>query len=267
MTRARNGFTLVELIVVTVLGALVIAATIQVLITNQRTYTAQNAKIQGQQATRAALAVLTGELREVSAQGGDILAMGPDSVTIRTMRNFGVTCTVVLGGLPILDVIKVGNDFSDGDSVFVFADNDVSISTDDDWIAARITSVDTTATCGAQEATRINFAGQSALFTLDSVRVGAPVRSFTRYTYGLFAQDGQYYLGRRESGTTVTPIVGPVKSGNGVAFEYLDGDGNTTATPADVRQIVVTIRTDSGVMNSLGEAVSDSITARIYTRN
>ena len=46
MNRDRRGFTLTELIVVTVLGALLIMAALQVLITNQRTYTAQSAQIQ-----------------------------------------------------------------------------------------------------------------------------------------------------------------------------------------------------------------------------
>ena len=47
MTRHRKGFTLVEMIVVIVLGSLVLLAAFTVLITNQRTYTAQNAVIQG----------------------------------------------------------------------------------------------------------------------------------------------------------------------------------------------------------------------------
>ena len=58
MTRDRRGFTLIELLIVVVLGSLILAAALQVLITNQRTYTAQNAAITGQQATRMALDVL-----------------------------------------------------------------------------------------------------------------------------------------------------------------------------------------------------------------
>ena len=37
----RNGFTVVELLMVSVLGALVVGVTYQVLILNQRTYIAQ----------------------------------------------------------------------------------------------------------------------------------------------------------------------------------------------------------------------------------
>ncbi len=261
MNMNRRGFTLVEMIVVTVLGAVVIMASMQVLITNQRTYTAQNAKIRGQQTTRAALDVLTAELREISAQGGDLLALGSDSVTIRTMRKFGVTCIVDQTADPVLTVIQVGDWFAADDSVFVFADNDQSVSTDDDWISARVTARDTTKTCASQRAQELRFSGQAAKFIADSVRVGAPIRSYTKYTYGLFQIDGVNYLGRRTTGSAI-PVVGPVKSSNGVAFAFLDMYGNATTTATDVRQITITIRTDSG-----NQPVSDSITARIYTRN
>ncbi|MFQ5536175.1 MAG: PilW family protein [Gemmatimonadota bacterium] len=266
MNTDRRGFTLVELIVVAVLGTLVVAAALQVLITNQRTYTAGNAKIQGQQTTRAAMDILTNELREISAQGGDILAMGGDSLTIRAMRKFAIVCEVNLSAPPKLKAFKVGDWFEADDSVFVFADNDQAVSSDDTWIAAKVTAVDTTASCGGTTAQELTFSGQSATFTADSVRTGAPIRSFTRFTYGLVTYNGDTYLGRRDASGTEAPLVGPLAS-NGVSVTYLDGNGNVTTTPTDVRQVLVTIRTSSGVLSSLGEMVADSITTRIYTRN
>ncbi len=262
----RRGFTLVELLVVVVLGTVVVMASLQILITNQRTYTAQNAKIQGQQTTRAALDLLSSELREISAQGGDLLAMGADSLTIRTMRKFGVTCAVDFTAQPKLTVIRVGDWFTTNDSTFVFADNNVTMAGDDVWLSTKVTAVDTTKFCASQSAQELTFTGQSTLFTNDTVLVGASIRSFERYTYGLYQINGESYLGRRTTGSAV-PVVGPVKSSNGVAFSYLDGNGATTTVAADVRQILVTIRTASGVLGAGNQPVSDSITARIYTRN
>lgn len=266
MTTTRRGFTLVELLVVTVLGSIVVLVSLQILITNQRTYTAQSARIQGQQTTRAALDILTSELREISAQGGDLLALGPDSVTIRTVRKFGVTCSVSTSNPPQLTVLRVGSFLADDDSVFVFADNNTTVATDDAWIAARVTAADTTQACGGQPAARLSFAGQGPRFTADSVRVGAPVRSFTRYTYGLYQIDGVSYLGRRDTGPAV-PLVGPVRPTDGVAFRFMDANGTVTNVPTNVRQIAITVRTASGVQTSLNTPVADSITARIYTRN
>ncbi len=63
------------------------------------------------------------------------------------------------------------------------------------------------------------------------------------------------------------PIAGPLRPTGGLEFVYRDADGVVTAVPADVRQIEVTIRTGSTVLNSLGRMVSDSVNVWIYTRN
>lgn len=267
MSRDRRGFTLTELIVVTVLGALLVMAAMQVLITNQRTYTAQTAQIQGQQATRAAMDILYNELREISAQGGDIISMTGTQLTVRTMRKFGVVCDLTKDNPPTLRVLQVGDWFQAGDSVFIFADNMTNLSTDDDWIAVRVSSADTTMNCSGNKAQDLKFASQTGPFTADSVRTGAPMRSYVRYRYGLITYDGEPYLGRTDASGTTVPLVGPLKTSTGLSFVYMDSVGNTTATTTKVRQIQVTVRTASGVVNSVGQTVSDSIKARIYTRN
>ena len=68
---------------VTVLGTLVIMATFNVLISNQRTLTAVSSKIRGQQTLRSGASVIAGELREISPATGDLIAMGGDSVEVR----------------------------------------------------------------------------------------------------------------------------------------------------------------------------------------
>ncbi len=265
----RRGFTLVELIVVTVLGSLVLMASLQILITNQRTFTAQNAKIIGQQSTRAALDVLVAELREISAAGGDLIVMAQDSVRIRAMRKFGITCAVDLTGDIELEVIRVGDFFAPADSVFVFADNDEALASDDTWISTAVTLADTESeSCNGFESGVYTFDDPDDLFVADSVRAGAPVRSYEYYTYRLVEESGSYYLGRRDgSSSTVYPLVGPLDARLGVQFAYRDASGATTTTSTDVRQIVITLRSNSGVRNSVGTMVSDSITAWVFTRN
>ena len=276
MRRDRRGFTLVELLVVTVLGALVLAAALQVLVTNQRTYSAQNAAITGQQSTRIALEVLFNELRQVSPAGGDILMMSGDSIRVRMMRKFSRACDVtgLTGGTPTLIAVDIGPvDFAAGDSAFVFADNDERDDDDDAWVPANVTQVGTgvcpqDALLALPPPARIlRFAGQGALFTADSVRIGAPIRSYTTVRFAMTTLLGEAYLGRGEGTGALTPVAGPLRPGVGLQFVYRDALGNVTSTPTDVRQIVVRIRSESNVLNSLGEMVSDSITAWVYTRN
>lgn len=268
----RRGFTIVELLVVSIIGTLLLMAAYEVLITNRRAYTVQNVRMESQQATRAAMDVLFNELREVSATGGDILDMEDSSLSVRVMRTIGVTCAVDLSLVnPQLTVRKVATYFEPLDSVFVFADNNENRVTDDTWIRALVTSVDTTATCGTEPAQTVGFLGQMPAFVLDSVRPGAPMRAFTRFTYGLMTYGGEVYLGRRENQGDWIPLVGPLRDAatgaSGIEFEYLDEAGNDTTDPMAVRQINVTVRTWSDVVDESGHRVLDTLAAHIYTRN
>jgi prepilin-type N-terminal cleavage/methylation domain-containing protein len=281
MKTERRGFTLVEILIVTVLGSLVLLAALQVLITNQRTYSAQNAVISGQQSTRMGLDLLFNELRQVSPQGGDILMMHSDSLRVRLMRKFARACTPVAEvlGVPQVTVLDPGGydpavlsqlDFAIGDSVFLYADNDEKDDDDDAWVGARITAV-APAFCPQAPTTvgplLLSFSGQAARFVADSVRLGAPVRSYRSVRFALVDYDGAPYLGRADTTAALQPVAGPLRASTGLQFVYLDALGAVTATPADVRQIVVTVRSGSGVLNSRGEMVSDSITSWVYTRN
>jgi hypothetical protein len=217
-----------------------------------------------------ALEVLFSELREVSPSGGDILAMSSDSLRVRLMRKFGIVCATSAIG-PTLTVLPWGigtNAFASGDSIFVFADNDPAPITDDVWIAARVTGV-LPSVCPQDGALAqaIAFSGQAALFAADSVGIGAPMRSYEEFTFGTTTMLGDTYFARRDGTGPMIPIAGPLRSSDGIELIYRDALGAVTAVATDVRQIEVIVRTGSGVLNSVGNAVSDSINAWIHTRN
>jgi prepilin-type N-terminal cleavage/methylation domain-containing protein len=265
----RGGFTLVELLLVAILGGLIVAATYQVLITNQRTYTANTAQIHDQQTLRAGLDILFGELREISTEGGDLLLMHPRGLRIRTMRAFGLVCDVQPGlSPPRITALRVGRWFEGGDSLFIFYDNDTELVGDDVWLSKVVSNVDTTATCpGGDQAQEMHIPGLSS--TDDSVRIGAPVRTYTTFTYGILQDGADWYLARAEGYRTPEPLIGPIRSstGGGVEFVYLDEDGNVTGTATDVAQIQVTLRTLSGIRDAQGNFMQDSITATVSVRN
>lgn len=267
----NRGFTLAELSVTAVVGALVLSAVLQVLTVNQRTYTAQQEAISGQQTNRMALDVLFSELREVSPAGGDLLAMSSDSLRTRLMRKFGFICQTNMSTQPELNVIPWGigvNAFEVGDSIFVFADNDEGTTGDDVWISASVTGV-AAGTCPQDGSTSqlLTLNGQGALFAADSVGIGAGVRSYDHFTFGTTTLLGDTYLARREGTGDMIPIAGPLRAANGLDFTYRDALGATTATAADVRQIEIVVRTGGEVLNGQGGLVNDSITAWIHTRN
>jgi prepilin-type N-terminal cleavage/methylation domain-containing protein len=277
----RRGFTLVELIVVALVGAVLMGATYQVLITNQRTYTVQNEETRARQIVRSGSDVLFTELREVSAAGGDILEIDDTSLRIKVMRSYGLACDVssITASPPTVDVLNRGQQFAVGDSVVIFADNEEGAAGDDAWIRARVTAVSGGLTCAGDPnlgAQRLTFTGQRSLFEADSVRDGAPLRSFTETTYGLVSYGDRWFVGREDAGSvsgagSATPLVGPVKGPDegrpGLTFRYLDADGNATTTLADIVQVEVTLRSDSEATYSDGGMVNDTLVTRIYLRN
>ena len=263
----RSGFTVVELLIVSVLGALVIGVTYQILVLNQRTYIAQNAKIESQQTVRAGLDVLFSELRELSTSESDIIGFGGDTLTVRAVRSFGLACAVNVGA-GTLDVLRVGSWFEVGDSVVVHAANDDDTSSDDDWVYGTVTARDTTIACGSAPAQRLTVPMVTiAAGALDTVRVGASLRSYSHYTYGLFTLDGAPYLSRKEGAGSPIAMVGPLRDPDGLAFSYLDGTGAVTTVGADIRQVEVALNTLTNVRSADGQPVSDSIVTRIYLRN
>jgi len=265
----ERGMTLVELMIVVVLSGFILLAMYEVMITNQRTYAAQNADAQAQQTLRAGMSVLFSEFREISPGQGDIVTMGSTGILIRALRDFGIVCSVEnWGASPEIRVRKIGDYISDGDSVAVFADNDPQDDGDDVWKYGEVQNQDTGGyTCsGTDEAYDFEIDGTTAGPPPDSIVRGAPVRSFERYAYYLGTYDGEPFLVRQDEDGTVDPLVGPLAPG-GVSFRYLDADGNTTSDPAQVRQIVARLRTEADVRGPDGELMRDSLTARISTRN
>ncbi len=264
----RRGFTIIEVMVVAVVGALVLVTAYQTLAANQRAMTVQTAQVESGQMMRAGLEVLFSELRELSGPGEDVIDMDDDWVQVRVMRRFGLVCGVTYGAPNSLLVRKVGSWFEDGDSIFVFADNDTGLSGDDAWISGTAGTVDTTAVCGAAPAQVIPVPGMTAVMAADSVRLGAPIRSFYHVTYGIGNYGGEAFLGMTEPGQAFVPMVGPLLDFNdGLHFEYYEEDGTTTNNEDEVVRIDVTLRTRTKVYNSVGDLIGDSVTATIYARN
>jgi hypothetical protein len=102
------------------------------------------------------------------------------------------------------------------------------------------------------------------------IPLGAPLWGFEGVSYATGAgSDGRYYLNYTTSQGTA-PVIGPLPDANGVTFTYYDANGAVTATPASVRQIGLSVRSQSVNRirkgSTTGYAV-DSLSTRITLRN
>lgn len=267
----RNGFTLIEILIVAVLGMVLMGSVYQVLITNQRVYAVQQEQIQGHQTVRTGVDVLFSELREISPRGDDILGMDSDTLAVRVMRSFGHVCHID-ALTRRLTVRTYGRQFSASDSMFVFADWNPDISSDDTWIAGSPTGVASGACPSppypvSADDQYVFIPDATDVAGINPITLGAPVRQYTRFTYGLFEIGGAWYLGRRAPGAAPQELVGPVRRDGGVVFEYRNALGNVTLDPRAVTQVRVTIATASAARGSGGQPVADELVSTIYLRN
>lgn len=281
--RRAAGFTLVELMVTIVLAGIVLGSIYATLQNNQRFYRSESQVLDVQQGVRAVAQLLPSELREVDAVAGDILAMGPDSITVRALRNTYFICATpsVASGKIVLRSSQVyGYRAVDAtrDRLLVFREGNPQIMSDDQWVDYGITTVANGATCtdGTGAGIAMNVSGTTSL--LDSVTVGSPVRTYERLTYRLYVDsDSVGWLGVRpyinNAWGAVSPVAGPLRSDSGIALTYYDSTGAVTATPTDVAQIRLEVRGMSvapimiqGRRDNL-QKYQDSMTARVALRN
>ena len=105
----RPGFTLAELLVVSVLAVLVLAAVARTLTIQGRGFQQQTTVARSQSNARLALQLLSNELKEIAATDGDLIAASESSLTVRSMRKFGIVCAMSLTSPPVLRTLKVGD--------------------------------------------------------------------------------------------------------------------------------------------------------------
>ena len=90
MTVRRNGFSLAELMVALVIAGILGIALSRLLINQSRFVSMQDGMMQARSAGRAALIMMSHDLRSVT--DGGLVAATPDSITVRVPFAFGIAC-------------------------------------------------------------------------------------------------------------------------------------------------------------------------------
>jgi Tfp pilus assembly protein PilW len=102
MTRRRAGFVLAELLVALVIAVIIGAALTQLVLSQARFVALQGGIMQARGGARAALNVISTDLRMVTDSG--LVAATPESVTVRVPYAFGIACLQV-GGATLVGLL------------------------------------------------------------------------------------------------------------------------------------------------------------------
>ncbi len=249
MNSRNDGFTLVEILIVTLLSAVVMGSIHQMIIMQDRTTREQYAIVETQQNTRNALAVVTADLKEISAADGDVIYADSMDLQFRALRKAGLACNKEPGNNTI-DVAELGAPFVQGDQVLLFADGtNPASSLDDTWLQLGVSMVGA-GNCAANPLnasaiTRLTFTGTP----LANVQVGALVRSFIQTRYRII-DNGEFGQLMRTEGGTETAIVenlatitdgidGWLRDARGLGMERVHGRERSSRRTAERRQHAV----------------------------
>ena len=238
------------------LSAVVVASACAVLLACERSYRRLAATLEARQGARAAAQLLAAELRGLDPTGGDIVALGPDSISIRAARGLAFVCAppdAAAGRLVVRDSLTFGLRAVDParDRALVLRDDGGEGAPAETWLEFGVEAVEAAGAC-ADGASGTGFRLSGPLAALDAVRVGAPFRTYERAVYRLYADgDGLWWLGVRTSSggawSAISPVAGPLAPRTGLLMEYADAAGAATQTPSSVTRVVLQLRGQSSV--------------------
>jgi prepilin-type N-terminal cleavage/methylation domain-containing protein len=270
----RRGFTLIEVLVGMVLGAIVMTGVVQMLIVQGRGYRKQREMIDVRETAREAVALLSWDLRQSVIGGSPLATMGAGTVALRSPRGMGTICakhpTLARYGL-----WKTGGNIVAGvdDSALVYQLGR------DKWTVLKVTAVGTPAAMGvtacawpgARPPDVVVEFGVGTKTDTSYIKIGAPFRSFRRIQYAEYQLNNRWWLGRKiGAATSYEQLTGPlVASANGLTFTYYDTLGAVTANPAAVGSIAFTLRTESFKNTYVGTTFvyqRDSLTTKVALR-
>lgn len=267
----RRGFTLAEMMVSMALTVGLLGAAYSLLTTQVRSYEIQQGSMAARETLRGAATLMTSEIRNASVGRGDLYAIAPQSIALRSLQGAGVICDT-LGNR--YGVWRASGDFqaTANDSTLAFN------LTDKIWNSAAVTQVWSSPSAGGIPA--CNWSGgvpgvvvQLSPGDTTGVRTGSGVRMFRRVQYGIFQQNGQWWLGRAVgAGGGYQLLTGPLESpsDSGLVFHYYDAAGAETTVIGQVVRIELVLRAASTarVSSSTGEAVQrDSLAVAVLMRN
>jgi prepilin-type N-terminal cleavage/methylation domain-containing protein len=300
ITSRRRGFTLTEMLFVLVIFGLVAAATMRIIVGQQKFYASTSDLIAMRNTLRDIGEAVPSDLRGISPIGGDILAMSDSAIDFRLSTGITVICSIGVGRLTAVippTTLSRQNALSTwiaapstGDMAYVYDDGASSAVNDDVWDNLTVTAALAAGSCPPASGYTANTTEAAAAQTITfgtalnaNVQTGAIVRFYRRAKYKLYqpAGSGAWYLGYLDcpGGTcgTMQPVAGPylaysaTPANTGLRFVYRDSTGSVTATPAQVARvdIIAKAQTENPIrMPGRPEAYySDSLVVTVAIRN
>ena len=301
MLTRRRGFTLTEMLFVLVIFGLVAAATMQIIVRQQRFYASTTDLIAMRTTLRDIGEALPADLRGISSIGGDIAVMSDSAIDFRFTTGISVICQIGVGRLTAVIPPTTLSSRSSvttwisaptiGDTMFVYNPGATSSVTDDGWQGPiPVTAALAVGICPTASGYTSTTAEQNGSLTLTfstalnaNIVPGNVIRFYRHAKYKLYQPAGSssWYLGYQECPAgvcgTMQPVSGPYLAYSatpgltGLRFVYRDVNGNVTATPTAVARIdiIAKAQTENKIRmpGRPEDYYSDSLVVTVALRN
>jgi prepilin-type N-terminal cleavage/methylation domain-containing protein len=296
MSRERHGVTLIEMMVVLVLGGLVLSLIAQIGLTLQRQFERAGAQVLGSTQLREAAAILPLDLRALSAPAGDIAAgeARDSTLELRATIASGVVCAAENGGQGELTGVLLafpGDTRGDlpsrlpqpGDTLWLLDGS----ATEEKWRPTAIRGVREMSCAAPGSPTWSGFLlerGQRIEVDAIAMSAGAVIGTAVRVTrperFSFYrASDGAWYLGLREWNATlarfnpVQPVSGPYRTPHGadrqsagLQLAYFDSLGavvpSGVANSRRITRVEITLRTAQANARMPAESLTIAVALR-----
>jgi prepilin-type N-terminal cleavage/methylation domain-containing protein len=294
----RRGFTLIELIVATVLAGFVGTALMMTLRRQERLYGSATEVMEVRAQLRDAADVLSADIRGAAVARYGFPLMTDSALELFTAIGSSVVCTAPVGSTLFLAPARLSSGTvltsllaspDTGDLALIYTMPGAQPDSGR-WLESRIAafgtrSVNTSCPPSTGFTSPADVAGQTGYaLTLSaappsSVRKGAPVRFLRRARYSLYrSSDGKWYLGFRRCNAigpsvcgSIQPVSGPYRpyqtqgtNSGGLAFRYFASDGSEVV---DALLSPTIARVDVVLRGETARAVSLAGDARLRYRD
>lgn len=247
MNRRRDGFTLIEMLVVLVLLLPLWAGAMGLAVAATQAAVRAAGQAAAEEAVATSVAILDAELGDLAA--GELLLVEPIRLRLHAARGAGRWCRADSAGVVVSDT-----DWAASRTPVAGRDSLWLEWVSDDSAGGRrpirlgLVSAPAPEQCAAGiPGLRLPAALIAALPT--ATELGPLVRTTEVIELAAYTSGGETWLGIRHLGTgeAIQPAAGPFVA-NGVRFEGLDAVGTTTSDPGAVRAVRVRLRTAGPIL-------------------
>lgn len=265
LCRPRAAFTLIELVVAIVVGAIVMALIAGIALRQRRVLVALTGDVALNGQLRDAGSMLPGDFRAASVTAGDLREATDSSLELRETIASAVICDTLRGSAVLAPFFAGDDSFAAG--LLTPAANDTAwiltaVDSASRWLPFRITAATATRSgqcvAGGPRLDARALAMTRLALTLDSAGapltlVGRALRITRPIRYSVYrASDGRWYLGARDwnSGTsrfnTIQPLAGPFEAPTSTTpvFQWFDTAGSRLLTPGGGTNRIALLRVD-----------------------